>query len=282
MKSAIASFLALLAVAATAAAVAAGGGSANGSPYSPGLVEGWDGVRARSGDVRYVTLGTPRSTIVAAIRVRSGRVVRSRILNGYYGVPIVTYDGSTGGLSGDERTLVVSAYGPLPGTAGSTRFAVLDAKTFKKRLLIELPGAWSYDAISPDGSTLYLVQHVSAGPNPRYSVRALDVTTGRLFSRPVVDTKVNEALMRGQPATRATSSDGRWAYTLYARPKDAPFVHALDTVRRLAYCVDLPLRLEQGKQMTLRLTLDQDRLTVRSGRTQLAVLNTRTFVVEQL
>ena len=57
------------------AAITAGAGSANGSPYSPGLDYGWEGVRAPSGDVRYVTLGTPKSTMVAAISVRGGRVL---------------------------------------------------------------------------------------------------------------------------------------------------------------------------------------------------------------
>ena len=92
--------------------VAAAGAHANGSPYSPGLVQGSDGVHTSTAPVRYVALGTARSTIVAAIRVRGGRVMRSRILRGIWGIPIVSYDGSTGGISGDGRTLVVASYGP--------------------------------------------------------------------------------------------------------------------------------------------------------------------------
>ena len=34
--------------------------------------------------------------------------------------------------------------------------------------------------------------------------------------------------------------DGRWVYTLYQKPSGEPFVHALDTVAPLAYCIDLP------------------------------------------
>lgn len=45
--------------------------------------------------------------------------------------------------------------------------------------------------------------------------------------------------MTGQPVTRASSADGTWAYTLYTRQRDAPFVHALDTRRREAVCIDL-------------------------------------------
>ena len=73
MKISIAVLAAALALAATA-----GGAGANGSPFSPGLDYGWEGVRAPSGDVRYITLATPNWTTVAAISVRGGRVVRSR------------------------------------------------------------------------------------------------------------------------------------------------------------------------------------------------------------
>lgn len=102
-------FLALL------AAITAGAGGANGSAYSPGLDYGWEGVRAPSGDVRYVTLGTPKSTMVAAISVRGGRVLRSRAVRGFYGVPLVAYDGTTSGLSGDGRTLVLGDLRSTPG-----------------------------------------------------------------------------------------------------------------------------------------------------------------------
>jgi hypothetical protein len=45
--------------------------------------------------------------------------------------------------------------------------------------------------------------------------------------------------MTGMPLTRALSPDGRWAYTLYAGGEEQ-FVHALDTARSRAYCIDLP------------------------------------------
>ena len=278
MKS---SFVALTAVFALLAAITAGAGGANGSPYSPGLDYGWEGVRAPSGDIRYVTLGTPRSTIVAAISVRGGRVMRSRALRGFYGVPLVAYDGTTAGLSGDGRTLVVASYGPLPGDSGTTRFLALRAKNLKPYRRVELRGSWSFDALSPDGTRLYLVEHISAGPSPRYRVRAYDLAAGRLLPNAVIDRLVSKAIMGGQPATRATTPDGRWAYTLYARTKGKPFVHALDTARHKAFCIDLPLRLGEPEQMRLRLRLRRDALTVRLGGERLATVNARSFVVHR-
>ncbi len=271
--------LVLLAIAVVPATVAAGAG-ANGSPYSPGLTYGWDGVLAQNGDVRFVTLSTARSTMVAAIRTRGGRVVNSRSLRGFYGVPLVTYDGTAGGLSGDGKWLTLASYGPLPGAAGTTRFVVLNTKTLKPRRLVELRGSWSYDASAPDGSLLYLVEHFSATPTPRYRIRLFDVQAGRLFAAPVVDRLGSEATMRGQPVTRASSADGRWAYTLYARKKHEPFVHALDTERRQAYCIDLPLKLGEQKQLGLRLRLEPNTgLAVRSGGRTVALVDTKSLRV---
>lgn len=273
------SALVLSALLAVVAAIAAGGAGANGSPYSPGLTYGWDGIRGPGGDTRFVTLNTPGSTVVAAIRVRDGRVLRSRPLHGLYGIPLVAYDGTAGGLSGDGLSLVVASYGPLPGEAGATRFVVLNARTFKLRRLVVIPGSWSYDAIAPDGSALYLVQHVRAGANPLYRVRSYDVKTGILRGA-IVDRLENEADMGGEPVTRAASPDGRWAYTLYARASADPFVHALDTTRREAFCIDLPLRLGQVKQRGLRLTLrSNSELAVRNGTGTVAVIDTRSFDV---
>jgi hypothetical protein len=207
--------------------------------------------------------------------------VRSNALRGFYGIPIVAWDNSTGGVSGDGRTLVLGSYGPPPGSPGVTRFVVLDAKTLRKLRTLALPGSWAYDAISPDGSTMFLIEYLAAGQNPHYRVRSLDVETGRVDRDPVVDRREDEVLMRGEPVTRVSSPDGRWAYTLYARPKQGPFVHALDTAQRRAYCIDLPLRLKQLEQMQLRLRFaDSGRqLVVRRAGTREAVVDTRNLAV---
>jgi hypothetical protein len=272
--------IALLA-AALALAVAAGGAGANGSPFSPGLTDGWHGVVAPDQDVRYVTLGGPMSTTVAVVRTDGGRVERWRQLRGQFGIPLVAYDGTAGGLSGDGRRLVVASYGPVPGTRGVTSFAVLDTKSLRLRRLVRFDGSYSFDAIAPDGSTLYLTQHIRAGTNPLYRVRSYDVRTG-LLRGPVVDRIEGAEDMGGEPVTRASSADGRWAYTLYARAKHEPFIHALDTAKREAYCIGLRLSMSRDEQWKLRLRLLErsGQLSVRKGRTTLARVDTRSFDVE--
>jgi hypothetical protein len=280
MKSPIALLVTALAV---VAAIAAGGAGANGSPYSPGLVYGWGGVGAQNGAVRFVAFAMPKSTIVAAVRARDGHVLRSTVVRGFYGVPLVAYDGTSGGLSGDGRWLVLSSYGPPPGAFGKTKFVVLSTKTLMPRLRVALSGSWSFDAVSRSGSTLYLVEHISAAPNPSYRVRTLDVAAGGRLGGAIVDRLENEEEMGGEPVTRASSPDGRWAYTLYARRKDEPFVHALDTARREAFCIDLPLDFGRQKQWSLRLTLGERGkvLDVRLGRSSVAEIDTESFEVRQ-
>jgi hypothetical protein len=274
MGGMVKTFVTVVAVAAAAALLATGARS-NGSPFAPGLVHGASGVRAPNGSLRYVTLATPRSTLVAAISVRSGRVVRSGVLRGFYGIPLVAFDNSTGGVSGDRQALVVASYGPYPGTPGSTSFAVLATRTLKTLHKIDLRGSWAFDAISPDASRLYLIEYLSVRPTPHYRVRLFDLARGELDPRPVADRREAEVEMRGQPVTRKASSDGRWAYTLYARSGQPPFVHALDTAGAKAYCIDLPLKLKQLEQMSLRLTLDRHgTLRVRNGVRTLAIVDT--------
>jgi hypothetical protein len=275
----------LLALALTLAAVTAGGARADGVGPSPGAETGWDGVLAPGGTTRYVALPGQRETIVAAVRVRDGRIARWGAVDGGFGIPLVALDGSTDGLSGDGKRLVLAAPTWNPGPV--SRFPILATSNFRVLNTVALRGAWAFDAISADASTLFLIQYLGSSTSANasyqpYRVRAFDVAAAKLVPGAIVDRREEEALMRGQPATRTWSTDHRWAYTLYARQSQPPFVHALDTERREAFCIDLPLRLNQSKQMALRLRLRADgSLAVVSGRRTLAAVDTKTFALRQ-
>jgi hypothetical protein len=272
--------LLVLALAVAAAATSSGAG-ANGSAYSPGLVYGWPGVGVDFSGTRFVAFSMPKSTIVAAVRARDGRVLRTKVLRGFYGVPLVAYDGTSGGLAGSKRSFVLSSYGPVPGSTGKTRFLVLSTRTLTGGPPIVLRGSWSFDAISPDAATLYLTQHLRAGDDPLYRVRPFDRRAGRLGGA-IVDRLEGERDMGGVPVSRMSSADGRWAYTLYARRNHEPFVHALDTAKREAFCIDLPLDLAYDRQWALRLKLAA-RTNVLSvwleGGTKVASVNTSSWKV---
>jgi hypothetical protein len=225
-------------------------------------------------------VGVGRRTIVAQVRRAGGALERWRTLRGSLGVAGVAYDGSNTGLSADGRTLVLAEtirrYPPR-----RTRLVVLDARRLRTRGHIVLPGYFGVDAISPDGRWLYLIHYTSARDVTRYDVRAYDMRARRLLAQRVVDPSEPEEAMRGVPLTRAMSADGRWAYTLYDGAGKAPFIHALDTARRTAVCVDLPPALGRDDLSLLRLALGPGGATLRlmQAGTPVAVVDTRTFAV---
>ncbi|MBA2296537.1 MAG: hypothetical protein H0W14_00680 [Actinobacteria bacterium] len=256
------------------ASSAAGGGGP-----SPGAATGWDGVLAPSGAIRYVALPSGSTTAIAAVRVGTGRVERFASVRGTYGIPLVAYDGSTGGVSADGRTLVLSSFAGAPRPGAVTRFAVLSTKRLKRERLLELRGSWSYDALSPDGRFLYAVEYLGAGTNARYRVRAIDLTSGRLLAGSIADSKEAAGEMRGSPMTRATSRDGGWAYTLYAKPDGTAFVHALDTRHRKAVCIDLPWRGVGNAIGDVRMAVAGRSLGLTQRGARLAAIDTRAFSV---
>jgi len=96
-----------------------------------------------------------------------------------------------------------------------TPLMVVDAQRLRTLQIAKLHGDFSFDAISPRGSLVYLIEYTSPTDPTRYRVRAYDLAANRLLSQPVVDPREQGEKMGGSPLTRATSPNGRWAYTLY-------------------------------------------------------------------
>lgn len=267
----------------TAAALLAGTARADGLPVV-GVDVGASGVAGTTaaGAVRYVALPTRGDTMVARIEQVGGRVAGTRLVPGRFTVPAVAYDGTADGLSADGRTLVLIRP-RVTFPRSRTTLAILDAERLKVREMIALEGDFSFDAISPSGSWMYLVQYLSPRDSTRYAVRAYDLRAGRLLPEPVVDPTQPNERMGGFPVTRAWSPDSRWAYTLYDGAGKEPFVHALDTSGRTARCVDLDELGGYADLYRLRLDVNPGRgtLTVRDGEEPLAVVDTRTFAVSK-
>jgi hypothetical protein len=224
---------------------------------------------------RIVTLPAGKDTLVARIDRGSGRVRRFRTIRGRYTIPAVAYDGSASGLSADGRSLALIA--PRVGfPRARTTFALLDAGTLERRSTLSLEGDFSFDAMSPNGRWLYLIHYTSADDPLQYQVRALDTSSGKLAPKPIVDPREPDEAMNGHPLTRATSPDGRWAYTLY-EGAEHPFVHALDTSGRSARCIDLDWLHGRKDLWQLRFALNGRELSVRSGDNSVAVVDTQSF-----
>jgi hypothetical protein len=283
MNALAAGWIERLTVATTCAAVLAvvvcASAGADGLPVL-GIDVGPQGVTTTASTHRYVALRAGRVTVVAQTARNGGRVLRYLRLPGSFTIPAVAYDGSAGGLSADERTLVLIQ--PRLGfPRADTTFAVVSTKRFAVTRTFTLSGDFSFDAISRNGRTLFLIQYTSPSDPTRYAVRAYDLPARQLLPQPIVDPHERGEAMRGSPITRTMSPDGRWAYTLYDGAGSTPFVHALDTGTRRARCIDLPMLAGARAlwQMRIGRTPDGRALSVGAGASTAALISTTGFRV---
>jgi hypothetical protein len=266
-----------IAIAASAALAAPATGDGGGP--NPGVNIYGSGVLSPNGKTRYVALPDGSRTVLAQILVRNGFVLRTLSVPGHYGVPFVSNDGTAGGLSFDGRVLVLAAYG---NAIQPSRFAVVDIKRWRTGKVLSLSGAFTFDALSPKGRMIYLIEHTSLRDYYRYRVRAYDLGYDRLLRRTIVDRRAADEQMAGNPMARAVSPGGAWVYTLYQRPKGGWFIHALDTRRAAAVCIDLPRKAAAWRYgATLGVSRDGAQLQLRPypSRRLTAVVSTRTYRV---
>ena len=253
-------------------ALASVAGADKGGP-SPGVALGSPGIAAAEGATRYVATHRAGTTTVRAFDA-DGRSVRRGSLGGVFGVPRVAFDGTLDGLAYDGRSLVLAS---ASSAGGRSRFAVLSTRDLRLRRMVRLPGVWSFDALSPDGRKLYLVEHSG---DVTYRVRAYDIVRGKLLREAVIDPRLGGRSMTGVPVTRALGPGAVWAYTLYQKPGGLPFVHALDTVRGKALCIELPWRGNKGRLFDVRMRVEGRKLLLRGlGGADLATVDTRAFEV---
>lgn len=266
-----------LALAAILGAAWAAVAAADGGGPSPGPNWGQPGKLDDAMGLRYVALNAgSNSTVVEAIRTADGNVLRWRSLPGLLGIPMVAWDGTMGGLSRDHRRLVLASF---PGTRW-TRFVLLDSTSFRVRAKARLRGRFAFDALSPDGSLMYLIQYLGNGyaVNQTYAVRAFDWRPRRLLPGAIVDRREPDEKMNGQALTR-TGNPAGWAYTLYMRPGKTPFVHALDTAHRRAFCVDLPWRHSDDWIQSVKMRVRGTKLVLLRDGAVIARMDTKSLKV---
>jgi hypothetical protein len=262
--------------AATGAALISSSAALGVGPW-PGLAAA---VRSPNGDVRYTASRSEGSTVVRAVRsAAEGGVVARVTLDGLWGIPAITSTGVGGGLSADGRMLVLSEPATYSGLRSQSRFLVLSTRTLAVEKTIALGGEFGFDVLSPDRRTMYVIQHRSRADLVSYVVRAYDLARNRLLPGTIV-AKGETGSMRGYPISRATGRGGSWVYTLYNRGSGAPFIHALNTARRAAVCIDLP-HVAAGNLWNMRLSVSPDgrRLQVRSNGSAIAAVDIKTLRV---
>ncbi|MFL6005814.1 MAG: hypothetical protein ACJ744_06175 [Gaiellaceae bacterium] len=237
------------------------------------VAQGGLGVLSNNGRYRFIAVSTGGGTAIQRVAVHGGAVSGWATLDGEWGIPQPTMrPGQLEGLSHDGTRLVVGTV----GLQTPTRFAVIDTRNLRVRDSFEIPGSFAYDAVSPDGKTLYLTQYVDRDNASRYVVRAYDLEHGGLLPGRIADKAQASWVMEGFATTRTTSGDGRFVYTLFMRSGGYPFVHALDTVRGVAHCIGLPWAASNQEplmRVRMALTDDETKLAIdwKGGKRWLAV-----------
>lgn len=220
--------------------------------------QGGRGVASRDGALHFVAYKQGDDTRLTALRTPSGALVRSVTLTGAFGVPMLGNHSIALGMFRDGTTFVLQSV----AAGAETTFQLVGTDDLAVRDTITLRGAFAFDALSPDGSMLYLIQHRAADDQQHYVVRAYDLQRKTLLPGRIADRAQKSWVMQGWPSARAETANGRWVYTLYANPGGFPFVHALDTVRGVAHCVGIAWRGEQGPLFDYRLHVRGNRLLV--------------------
>ncbi len=187
-----------------------------------------------------VTSKRPNS-VIEDLRVQPGFGGAVRTIEGAWRLPTVGLDPLPAGVSADGSTIVLVEDRPEGAAAPTvTRFAVVERSLRSEPRIVELPGVFDYDTLSPDGSILYVAEHVPGPLAGRYQVRAIDTATGVMRPEIIVDKRNIDEAMAGWPVDQELRTDGV-VLTLY-RGVEHPFIHALHSPDAWAVCIDLPTR----------------------------------------
>jgi hypothetical protein len=168
-----------------------------------------------------------KRTTVVRFDARTGRLGRASSVSGRWKVVGVSADGSRYVLARRSRR--------------TTEFSAAGSRYV-------LRGNYEAEALSPDGSRLFLVHWRKRG----YELQQLDLVTRRLAPTRF---DVPDEKMSGTAASAVATRDGRWLLTLYAKADGSSFVHALDLRSGIAHCIDLPLKGDYGTVWATALAL---------------------------
>src|SRR5579859_377894 len=208
-------------------------------------------------------------TTITITDTQTGATLRSFPLAGNYTTAAQKY--TTSELTPDGRWLALLAQGQ---NDKASTIALVDTQTAQSRL-IQLQGAFDLDAISPDGSRLYLLQHDEDQPG-HYYVKRFDVSSNQLADGYIVDKFATSwDSMSGLALTRRMSADGTVAYTLYTdQARNIAFVHILPLTSSypLARCITLPAGKTTDLLRHYTLALSSDGNTVYAANSALGVV----------
>jgi hypothetical protein len=217
-----------------------------------------------------VTAGASNGqTRVAVVNAATGAPVRTFMIPAGYttqGEPF-----ATALLSPDGRWLVLRRE-DAQAAANQSTIVLVDTQAGKVADTFSFAGDFDLDAISPDGTRLYVLERVDAAGH--YHVRLFQIPRHQLMDGYITDKVAPKEAMYGAALTRLLAADGHEVYTLYVNlEEDKAFIHILPVTGDiyLARCIDLPV----GNAATLlryySLALSQDGSTLYAANGMLGV-----------
>ncbi len=224
------------------------------------------GVATADWSTLYVTERGIEQTTVRAFNPQTGQALRETTIMGRFTLPEEGIAGTLRGLSPNGRWLALGSYPAYAVNAANTidtqsHLAVIDTAFAQQPKYVNLEGNFSFDALSNDGISLYLIETLprdsTATPGLGYKVRLYDLTTGMLQPGVVVDKTAIAQTMSGIQQSSVVSPDGQWVYSLYLNQAKGPFIHALNLNGRYAFCIFLPTTGKEDGEKQMHWSLAQ-------------------------
>ena len=208
-------------------------------------------------------------TTVLVTDANTGKTLRILTLPGTYSTAgydytnaVISFDGHWLALREQQNSTVQSVFAFINTLNGQVQ-------------TITLQGQFNLDAISPDGSRLYVLQQLNdvAG---HYYVRLYEVHQHQLHPGVISDkSDINDPRMIGSGLTRQVANDGTRDYTLYIDTRsNIAFIHALPLTNDfyLAKCINLPSGKSAALLRYYTLTLSADGSTLYAANAALGIL----------
>jgi len=176
-------------------------------------------------------------TTVAILNTRTGATIRTLTIPGTYSTGQY-FDNAM--LSYNGQWLALRQ---MNQAENQTTIALIDTQAGRVTKTIHLSGYFDLDAVSPDGSRIYLLERLNDGTG-HYYVRLYQVDQNQLMQGAIIDKTIPNDIMIGTALTRQMASDGQTAYTLYVDTvHNIAFVHILPLAGDFlgARCIDLPI-----------------------------------------
>jgi sugar lactone lactonase YvrE len=206
----------------------------------------------------YTVTAITGSGRLTALDPSSGRTIAQTTVPTGFALPSLGYQGPTAGLSPNGQWLALTDNGRAITGKLVTTFLVGASSLSSSFKTVRIEGDFAFDALSDTGQSLYLIQRMG-DPN-HYQVRLLDVASGTLQEKPVVDKREPGEPMNGIRGDSVADSRGQYVFTVYAR-EAGPFIHALPLDQPFAWCIDLPAKSasDMEEQFHWSLAFNRDR-----------------------